>query len=103
MWEMPILMMEGDSNRKEVISQRFPRWLSGKESCQCRRCRRHSFNPLIKKIPWRRKWQPTAVLLAGKSHGHKSLVGTSTRLQKVGHDLVNERSWTPTKLLTTSS
>ena len=42
-------------------------WLSGKEStCQCRRCR---FNPWVRMIPWRRKWQPTAVSLPGKSHG----------------------------------
>ena len=26
-------------------------------------------------IHWRRKWQPTAVLLPGKSHGRRSLVG----------------------------
>ena len=29
------------------------------------------------KIPWRRKWQPTPVLLPGKSHGRRSLVGCS--------------------------
>ena len=28
-------------------------------------------------IPWRRKWQPIPVLLPGKSHGWKSLVGYS--------------------------
>ena len=28
-------------------------------------------------IPWRRKWQPTPVLLPGKSHGGRSLVGFS--------------------------
>ena len=27
--------------------------------------------------PWRRKWQPTPVCLAGKSHGQRSLVGYS--------------------------
>ena len=27
------------------------------------------------KIPWRRKWQPTPVLLPGESHGRLSLVG----------------------------
>ena len=42
----------------------LPSWLSGKESaCQCRRCR---FNPWVRKIPWRRKWQPNPVLLSGK-------------------------------------
>ena len=29
-------------------------------------------------IPWRRKWQPTAVFLPGESHGQSSLVGYST-------------------------
>ena len=28
-------------------------------------------------IPWRRKWLPTPVLLSGKSHGWRSLVGYS--------------------------
>ena len=30
---------------------------------------------LVRKIPWRRKWQPTAAFLPGKSHGQRSLVG----------------------------
>ena len=29
----------------------------------------------VGKIPWRRKWQTTPVLLPGKSHGLRSLVG----------------------------
>ena len=28
-------------------------------------------------LPWRRPWQPTPVLLPGKSHGRRSLVGCS--------------------------
>jgi len=28
-------------------------------------------------FPWRRQWQPTPVLLPGKSHGQRSLVGCS--------------------------
>ena len=35
------------------------------------------FAPWVRKIPWRRKWQPTSVLFPGKSHGQKSLVGYS--------------------------
>ena len=31
----------------------------------------------VRKIPWRRKWQPTPVLWPGKSHGQRSLVGYS--------------------------
>ena len=38
---------------------------------------RCEFSPCIRKIPWRREWQPTPVLLPGKSYGQKSLVGYS--------------------------
>ena len=34
-------------------------------------------NPWVRKIPWRRKWHPTPVLLPGKFHGWRSLVGYS--------------------------
>ena len=41
---------------------------SGKETAyQCRRHKRHWFNPWMGKIPWRRKWQPTLVFLPGES------------------------------------
>ena len=41
-------------------------------------CRGPGFSPWVRKIPWRRKWQPTPVLLLpGKSHGQRSLVGWS--------------------------
>ena len=40
----------------------------------CLQCRRPGFDLWVGKIPWRRKWQPTPVLLAGKSHGWRSLV-----------------------------
>ena len=32
---------------------------------------------LVRKIPWRRKWQPTPVFLPGKFHGLRSRVGYS--------------------------
>ena len=32
---------------------------------------------LVRKILWKRKWQPTPVLLPGKYHGQRSLVGYS--------------------------
>ena len=48
--------------------RRLLKWLSGKESaCQCRRNRRCRFSPWVRKISWRRKWQPTPVFLPGKS------------------------------------
>ena len=43
--------------------------------------------PRIRKIPWRRKWQPIPVFLPGISHGQRSLVGYSPwGSQKVRHD-----------------
>jgi len=33
------------------------------------------FNPGVRKIPWRRKWQPTPVFLPRESHWQRSLVG----------------------------
>jgi len=33
------------------------------------------FNPWVRKIPWRRKWQHTPVFLPGASHGQRSLEG----------------------------
>ena len=53
------------------------RWLS-----VCLQCGRPRFNPWVRKIPWRRKWQPTPVLLPGKSHGRRSLVGYSPQGHK---------------------
>ena len=37
---------------------------------------RDALDTWIGKIPWRRKWQPTPVFLAGKFHGQRSLVDT---------------------------
>ena len=31
----------------------------------------------VRKIPWRRAWQPTPVFLPGESHGQRSLEGWS--------------------------
>ena len=47
----------------------------GKEhafQCQCRRCKKCGLDPWVRKIPWRRKWQPTPVSLPGESHGQES-------------------------------
>ena len=62
--------LEGWGEKTEI-----PWWLNGKESaCQCRR---HRFNPWVRKIPWRRKWQPTPVFLLGNSPEQRSQGGYS--------------------------
>ena len=63
------------------VSQKYglPSGTSGKESaCQCRRHKSRGLSPWVGKIPLRRKWQITLVLLPGKSHGQGSLVGYSS-------------------------
>ena len=46
-----------------------------KRACRCRRHKRHGFDPCVGKIPWRRAWQPTLVLLPEEFHGQRSLAG----------------------------
>ena len=41
----------------------------------CLQLRRPRFNPWVRKIPWRREWQPTSVFLPGEFHQQRSLVG----------------------------
>ena len=39
--------------------------------------RKFRFNPWVRKILWRRSWQPPPVFLPGEPHGQRSLVGYS--------------------------
>ena len=59
-----------------IISITLPRRLSGNESaCLCRRCRRHRFNPWVRKISWMRAQLPTPVFLPGEFYEQRSLAG----------------------------
>ena len=63
---------------------------SGKESaCQYRRCRRWGLSPRVRKIPWRRKWQPTLVFLTGEFYGQRNLAGYSPW----SHKQLNTMEW----------
>ena len=53
----------------------FPGGSDGKSICL--QCGRPEFDPKVGKITWRRKWQPTPVLLPGKFHRWRSLIGCS--------------------------
>ena len=65
------------------MSLGIPGGASGKEpSCQSWRCRRCRFHSWIRKIRWRRAWQPTPVFLPGEFHGRSSLTGYSPRNHK---------------------
>ena len=43
---------------------------------------RCGFDPWVKKVPWRRAWQPTPKFLTGESHGWRSLAGYSPQSGK---------------------
>ena len=66
------------SNRKNLYILKIKGCPGGtvikKSACQCRRCR---FDPWVRKIPWRREWQPIPVFLPGKFHGQRNLAGYS--------------------------
>ena len=51
--------------------------------------RRTGFNPWVRKIPWRRKWQSTLVFLPGEFHGQRSLMGYTPQ----GHKELNTTEW----------
>ena len=61
---------------------------SQEPTCQCKRYRRPRFDPWLRKVPWRRKWQPTAVLfLPGESHGQSNLMGYTV------HGVAKSQTW----------
>ena len=54
-------------SRTRLSTAQHPSGSASKQpTCQCRRHKRHGFDPWIGKIPWRRAWQPTPVFLPGK-------------------------------------
>ena len=69
----------------------FPGGAMVKESaCQCRSCKRHRFDPWVRKIPWRRKWQPTPVFLPGNPTDRGASQATqSVGSQRIGHNWVS--------------
>ena len=59
----------------------FPIGSAGKESVclQCRRYWRCRFDPWVRKILWKGKWQTIPVFLPEKFHGQRSLAGYSPK------------------------
>ena len=50
------------------------------------------FNSWVRKIPWKRAWQPTLVFLPGKSHGQRSLEGYTVSGVVKGWDMTERLS-----------
>ena len=55
--------LEKELGHNPAIHMGFPGPTGGKEPiCQCRRCKRHGFNPWVRKIPWKRACNPSNIL-----------------------------------------
>ena len=78
---------------------------AGKEpTCQSRRCKRCGFDPWVRRILWRRKWQPTPVFLPRKSHGQRSLKGYSPwGCERFSHYLTTEQQQCFLKVIITTA
>ena len=79
-WEDPL--EKGKTSHPNILAWRIPWDLFGlpwwlRQKSVCLQCGRPRFDPQVRKIPWRRKWQPTPVLVPRKFHGWRSLVGYS--------------------------
>ena len=64
-------MPTGSYKRTVALQSGLPLWLSDREPTS--QCRRRGFDPWVRKIPWRRKWQLAPVFLPGESNGQRSL------------------------------
>ena len=79
MWEDGTVLPKGKGEdiggfRLHSPEQRgLPGDSEGKESA----CGRPEFDPWVRKIPWKRGWQPTPVFWPGEFHGQRNLVGYS--------------------------
>ena len=61
----------------------LPTSASGKEpTCRWRRHKKCGFDPWVRKIPWRRKWQSTPVFLPGESNDRGAWRATVHRVAK---------------------
>ena len=65
-----------------VVFWGLPYSSDGEESA----CNGGGFNCWVRKIPWRREWQPTPVLLPGESQGREPGGLPSTGSHRVRHN-----------------
>ena len=64
-----------------------------------RRPRRFGFSPWVRKMPWKKKWQPNPVLLLEKIPCTEELWSTAKGLQRVGLNWVSKH-WSIQKIVT---
>ena len=76
---LPCLWINSRAFCQELNLNRERNGVKGLQTVKCLPAKRERprFDPWVRKIPWRKKWQPSPVLLPGKFHGWRSLVGYS--------------------------
>ena len=68
-WSWETLLDNSENTSPQTFSLiQLPQWLSGKESACNAGDSGKALDLWVRKIPWRRKWQPTPVFLPGKFH-----------------------------------
>ena len=81
------------SNKTEFEKNQTQVWFLVRElryhMLQGLQCRRPGFDPWVRKIPWRRKWQSTPAFLPGEAHGQRSLAG----YHPWGHKQLDMTKW----------
>ena len=83
-WEDPL--EEGQATHSSLLG--LPWWLRWWRICL--QCGRLPFDSWVRKIPWRRAWQPTRIFLPGESSWTKDPGGLqSMGCQRVRHDWVS--------------
>ena len=63
----------------KIRASQVAQWVKNPPAMQATQEMETQVQPLVWEDPWRRKWQPTPVLLPGGSRGHRSLAGYSPR------------------------
>ena len=80
-WEHPV--EKGQATHSSILG--LPWWLRQQKILL--QCGRPGFSPWVGKIPWRRAWQPTPVLLPGESPWTEEPGGLQPMgSQRVGYD-----------------
>ena len=106
-WENRRVFRGGEDERKgelfskrkmgKIIAMNFANIYGGtgnkEPDCQCRRRERCSFDLWVRKIPWRRAWQPNPVFLPGEPLWTEEPGGLqSMGLQRIRHDRATKHS-----------
>ena len=73
LWWLSVFFKEKQKKNKKPVCQR-------------------KFGPWVRKIPWRREWQPTPVFLPGESRGQRSLVAFSPRRSQKSQVWLREKT-----------